>query len=870
MPLTEGTRIGPYQIVGLVGAGGMGEVYKARDTILNRDVALKVLPESLAGDAERLSRFRREARVLASLNHPNIAHIHGFEESTSTDSGQASAHALVMELVDGPTLADRIAAGPISVSETLPIARQIAEALESAHEQGIVHRDLKPANVKVRDDGTVKVLDFGIAKAVDAGVEAASTGPHSPEPPQTLTMAGAIPGTAAYMSPEQAKGKAVDRRTDIWAFGAVVFEMLTGERVFGGDSTSETLVAVLTRDVDWAKLPHDTPLRLRRLLTRCLDRDVKTRLRDIGEARIEIAAITAAPTGAVVGAFPLEAGGARVSRAVLWLSGALVIVSAGLAVSLLSPQRAPAAPVRLSVTFPERSPLQLGQSQPSLAFSPDGRTIVYTAVGPEGTQLWLRDLNAFAPQPIGGTSGGRLAFFSPDGRWIGFMANGSIKKMPVTLGPPVLVCSYAGVAMGATWTSNDEIVFATRATAKGLWKVPSAGGDPVAVADAGVWYPDALPGGRAVVVTMLNNTAEISTGDLAIAAVSLADGKITKLFDGGTYVRFSPTGHLIYLRNNALMGAPFDAATLAVGKSRAVVIDPVFMDPALVSGNFAVSAAGAVAYAPGDATDFKRTIVSVTASGVTPLINERRAYRGPRVSADGRRLAVIEQAWRDRIWIVDIDRQTFVRLASGRYASESAPVWSPDGRRVAFRVVTYDSAINIFVAPSDGSGAEQRLLSGFGEVTPESWTADGRSLLFSQHHADGRSDIMMLNVDGEPQVRPVLKTSFSESAAAISPDGRWLAYQSDRSNRSEVYVTAFPSMSPTVQVSTGGGATPVWSRDGRRWVGLGGGRFYDVTRDGQRFVVIKDVLLNENDPAAPRLIVVVHWIDEVKSRLRIK
>jgi eukaryotic-like serine/threonine-protein kinase len=813
MPVTVGDSIGPYHLVCLVGAGGMGEVFRARDTRLNRDVALKVLPDSLADNPERLALFRREALVLASLNHPNIASIYGFE-----DVGQS--HALVMELVEGPTLADRLATGPIPVAEVVPMARQIAEALEAAHDQNVVHRDLKPANIKLRPDGVVKILDFGIAKALEPP-STVSGNPLASPAVATMTLPGTLLGTAAYMSPEQARGKVVDRRTDIWSFGTLVFEMLTGERLFSGDGVSESLSAVLTRQVDWTKLPPDTPAALARLLSRCLERDLKTRLRDIGEARIELARIAAGAATPVTGApawdLPTASRQPR-PRLTYWLVAAALLVSAAATSSYLSRRGGDAEISRLSVTFPAASPLQLGQSAPSLAFSPDGRTIVYTAVGPEGTQLWLRDLNTFTPTPIPGSSGGRLAFFSPDGQWIGFMANGRIKKLPVSLAPPTEVCAFDGVGMGATWTTRGEIIFATRANAKSLWRVPSTGGTPVAISTESVWYPDALPDGKAVVVTTNNPAASASTGDLSIAVVNLDDGQVTKLFDGGTYVRYSPSGHLVYLRNNTLLAAPFDANTRTAGDTRTMVVDPVYMDQSLVSGNFAISSAGALAYAPGDAQDFKRTIVTLNPAGPAPLLNERRPYGAAHASPDGRRLAVVERAWLDRIFIVDIARQSFLRLTTGHYYTESAPRWSPDGSRIVFRAVGEGQAIHLFVVPSDGSTAERGILSGLGEVTPDTWSPDGRSIIVTDNHTDGSDDLMIADVDGPPQLRPLVKTPYAEGSAAISPDGRWLAYVSNRSGRREVYVSAYPSLSPTEQVSQQGGGAPVWARDSRRLI----------------------------------------------------
>ncbi len=877
MPLPAGARVGSYEIVALIGAGGMGEVYRARDPRLNRSVALKVLPPAFAGNPDRLMRFEREAQALAALNHTNIAHIHGLEDTT-----------LVMEFVEGEDLAGRLARGPLPIDEVLVIARQLVDALEAAHEHGIIHRDLKPANIKVRPDGTLKVLDFGLAKAIDGSSAAEALSPISAEQAtQTspaLTKMGVILGTAAYMAPEQARGRVVDKRADIWAFGCVLFELLAGRPPFGGDTSTDVIAAAITTEPDWSALPPDTSAAMRRLLERCLRKDPRTRLRDIGDARWDLndsaePGTTAPPT--------------ERSRLATWLGAALVLVSVALGASLLWQRSGPAtSPVRLSVTFPDAAPMQLGQSQPSLAYSPDGRTIVYTASGPEGRQLWLRDVNAFTATPIPGRAGGQLAFFSPDGKWIGFMALGALKTMPISLGPPTTICAYAGVPMGATWTSKGEIVFATRATAQSLWRVSSTGGTPVAITNVGVWYPDALPDGSAVVVTTNNPAATETTGDLSIAVVTLDDGKLTKLFDGGTYVRYSPTGHLIYLRNNALMAAPFDAATRKAGDTRAVVIEPVYMDQALVSGNFAISAAGALAYAPGDAQDFKRTIVTITPNGSVPLINERRAYRNPRVSPDGRHLAVIEQAWRDRIWLVDIERQSFVRLTSGRYLTESAPVWSPDGRQIAFRVVQEDQSVHILIAPSDGSGAERSVLAGLGEVVPLSWTADGQSLLFASQKAGNNADIMRVDVHDPSSVRPVLSTTYSEAQGALSPEGRRLAFVSNQTGRDEVYVTAFPSATPPVQVSTQGGGSPVWMRDGHRLVYRRGPdvMVVDLTSSGgtptkpTMFASASPVLPGEAIDTMPdgRLVsisgnpiatthelrVILQWFDELRQRVK--
>jgi Tol biopolymer transport system component len=879
MPLHPGSRVGAYEVLGSLGEGGMGEVYRAKDSALKREVALKVLPAAVAADPDRLARFQREAEVLASLNHPHIAQIYGFESG-----------ALVMELVEGPTLADRIAQGAIPVDEALPIAAQIAEALEAAHEQGIVHRDLKPANIKVRPDGTVKVLDFGLAKAMDTADSKSTL--HATMTSPAMTAMGVILGTASYMAPEQAKGKPVDKRADIWAFGCVLYEMLSGQPPFTGETITDVIAAAVTKEPDWQALPPATPSWLRRLLVRCLQKDPKKRLRDIGEARLELIGDgrDVEPGPAPAAATPARSG------LVVLLGAAFLIVSLALAaVLMMKPASAPAAPVRLTITFPQGSDLQKGQPLPSLAFSPDGRTIVYTAIGPEGVQLWLRDLNQFAPTPIAGTADARQAFFSPDGKWIGFITLTAIKKVPITLGTPSLVHQFAGNTFGATWTEGGEIVFVTRIGNKALWRVPADGGDPVQVATGDFSFPDALPGGKAVVVTVDNPAADRTSGDLTIAAVDLASGQVTKLFDGGTFARYVPTGHLVYLRNNSLMAAPFDVATLTVGEARVPVVPGVFMDPAVPSGNFAVSAAGALAYAPGDAAEFERTLVTLppvdARAGPAPLLPARRYYAEPRVSPDGRRIAVVERAWKERLWVIDVERQTFARLTSGAFTLETYPVWSPDGRRLAFagqEPGDKDGGRGLFVAAIDGSSEAPLLRSA--TAVPTSWTPDGRALVFSDRRSGSNTDLMMVAVDGTHDVRPLLTTSFNELAGVVSPDGRWIAYQSNRSGRVQVHLSAFPSMQGAAQVSTDGGGSPVWSKDGRRLYYrqvrdvnvvemTGAGTFsapkvvarvpnvmptgfIDTMPDGRLLAID-----GHNIGATPELHLILNWFDELRQKV---
>jgi Tol biopolymer transport system component len=864
----------------------MGQVYRAHDARLKRHVALKVLPPSLANDVDRLARFEREAQLLASLNHPHIAAIHGLEESSGT-------RALVMELVDGTTLADRLANGAMPLDEALPIARQITEALEAAHDAGIIHRDLKPANVKVRSDGAVKVLDFGLAKALDSRAPIGSQPGVPTITSPAITEAGVILGSAAYMSPEQARGKPVDRRADIWAFGCVLYEMLTGRAAFPGDTITDVLAAVVKNDPDWSALPADTPLRIRTLLARCLHKDPKARLRDIGDARLELDG----RDDVAVGAATPPAGAARGGRH-LALTAAFALLSLVLAGVLLVRGRAvgdSAAPLptRLAVTFPAGSEMHLGLPRPSLAVSPDGRKIVYTASGgSESPQLWIRDLDQFEATPLAGTRNARHAMFSPDGRWIAFVADDKLKKIPITTGPPTVLCDAPG-SMGGTWTAKDEIVFSLGRQARedmGLWRIAAAGGQPQKIAAGQLWYPDALPGGNSVVVTTENRSATTS-GDLGVAAVDLSSGKVTLLFDGGTFVRYAPTGHLVYLRDGALVAATFDAATLTVSDDRTPVVRNVYTDPSLPSGNYALSSSGVLAYAPGDGSHFRRTLLAAGSSGTRAVVEERRFYEHARISPDGRRVAVMLRAWKDDIWTVDLSRAAFTRITTGDQSAIGAPVWSRDGRHLAYALLTEDGSYNLFRAPSDGSGPEERLTRSPYLQAPNAFTPDGTSLVFTEQRPDSGADLFMLALGAGGTSQPLLQTRFGESAAAISPDGRWIAYQSNRSGTTDVYLAPFPAMTSPVQVSSDRGSNPVWSADGRRLYFSRGG--FDATIDvvdvdarsapsvsrarsvgrfslaGGSFDVLPDDRLlfvsgTGNDGSIATLHVVINWFDDLR------
>ena len=887
--LAPGTRLGPYVVQGLLGQGGMGDVYRGQDTRLKRDVALKLLPESVANDVDRLLRFEREAQMLAALNHSLIAGIYGVEEAEGR-------RALVMELVEGPTLADRLASGAIPLDDALPIARQIAEALEAAHEAGIVHRDLKPANIKVRPDGTVKVLDFGLAKLDATGGADAVRGAADPTMlSPAVTQQGVILGTAPYMAPEQARGKAVDRRADIWAFGCVLYEMICGVAAFRGDNITDVLAAVVKSEPDWTKVPADTPRRIRLLLARCLQKDPKTRLRDIGDARLELDArdddeARATPADAWVA----SRDGPRMTIAAAVLGVVSLALLGVLAVGYSSDDEVPRLPLHLSIMFPESSQLHLSLPRPSLAISPDGRRIVYTANGgPEPPQLWIRDLDQFAPRPIPGTRHARMATFSPDGRWIAFFADSKLKKVPVTTGPAVELCDAVS-GFGATWTTTDEIVFALGSSVRddlGLWRVPAAGGERRKVASGFMGYPEALPDGRRVLVT-LDNTGARTSSDLSIGAVDLASGQVTRLVEGGVSPRYVHTGHLIYLRNGELLAAPFDAATATVGDERVPVVAGVYFDPSIPVGNYAISPSGTLAYIPGNDLHFRLGLMAAGADGSRPLIDERRHYGSARVSPDGRGVAVLVRTLYGEIWTIDLARSAFTRLPTTSSLQAMEPVWSQDGRHV-FVTLASDTSSSLVRLQSDGTGAEEQLTTSPNLQLPNTVTPDGAALVFVEVRPETGADLLLLSLrDGTTQ--PLLATRFGESAAAISPDGRWIAYQSDRSGRVEVYVARFPTMASPVLASTNGGTNPAWSRDGRRLYYNRGGyaaniEVVDVTPGSppglsrpqsfgqfsvadQSFDVLPDGRLllisgSGNDGSTPELRVIVDWHEELRRTL---
>jgi eukaryotic-like serine/threonine-protein kinase len=899
MPLVAGTRLGPYEIVAPIGEGGMGEVYRARDTKLNRDVAIKVLPDLFANDSDRLARFQREAQVLASLNHPNIAHIHGLEDSDGV-------HALVMELVEGEDLAQRLCRGAIALDEALPIARQVAEALEAAHEHGIIHRDLKPANIKLRPDGTVKVLDFGLAKALEGSGAPGGLVSQSPTitTPAMMTGVGVILGTAAYMSPEQARGKVIDRRADIWAYGCVLFEMLTGQRTFEGELMSDVLASVLKTDPNWQAMPAGTPAALRRLVGRCLEKDPRRRLQAIGEARVQIDDLL---TGA-----PEPIAGPTVSlSAPLWPWLALAGVSAvviGAAVAVTGSWLArPAAPrvtrTNLAATGP--AALTINGNDRDLAISPDGSRVVY--VGNNGTQLFVRSLDALEPVVIA-TGQIREPFVSPDGQSVGFVEGlNTLKKVAISGGPSIQLTTLDGAPQGATWLPDDTIVFATNNPSTGLQRVSANGGTPAVVTrpdhqrdEVDHLWPEILPGGRVLLFTITAQTG--GPDNASIAALDLRTQTSTILVRGGLDAHYAESGHLVYVAAGTLRAVPFDLKTLAV-RGSAVPVVPRLVTTRSGAGEFGVARDGTLVYVDvtvGSRSARTRTLVWVDRTGKEERIAApTRSYEAPRISPDGKQLALAITDQEGDIWVWDLVRGGDLRQLTFDPGVDTFPVWTPDSHRIVFSSQS-GGALNLWWKAVNETGSAQQLTTSANNQWPTSISSDGKQVVLTELTPTTGRDLMRLTLDGSQRVTPLLQTPFDEQRGAISPDGHWLAYESNRSGQSEIWVRPFPNTSVAEYlISTSGGTRPAWALSGKElfflgadgalmgapveatpttWNSLapkkllepryytGGGnpnRSYDVSPDGQRFLMIKAA---SADPTAvpPNIIVVQHFDEELK------
>ena len=871
MPLERGTRLGPYEIESALGAGGMGEVYRARDTRLKRDVAIKILPAAFAQDPDRIARLQREAEVLATLNHPNIGAVYGFEES-------AAATGIVLELVEGPTLADRIVHGALPLDEALTIARQIADALDAAHDKNIIHRDLKPANVKATPGGKVKVLDFGLAKMADAEPARGSSLSMSPTLAVQATSAGLILGTAGYMSPEQARGKAIDRRTDIWSFGCVLYEMLTGRKTFDtGETVSDAVAAILTKEPDWNALPPPVPEPIRRLLRRCLEKDPDRRLHHIADARLEISDALSAPSeqGDAKRYGPFSAFWVRMAP---WGIAALAIgVSAFMLWGRGAAETQEPLPVRrLEITLPAGVELFTGSR--TVAISPDASRIAFVGVLAGRREVWVRALDQFEAVAVRGSDGATACFFSPDGRSIGLATTaGVMRTISLVDGLVTTVTEGANFLYGVAWGEDGRIVFVRGGT---LWQISPARGTPTQLTKLEGPRPDSihasptfLPGGKAVLF------AALSGDQWRIDSLVLATGERQTVVERGMLPMYVASGHLIFFRDGELLAAPFDPVRIQITGAAAQAIERL---PTQEQGipSIDVSPGGTLVYAPTSAVS---RIVSVSRQGTELPVNDvARNYANPRLSPDGKRLLV--QA--GDLWVQDLARSTFTRLASRDTLINAFPNWLPDSRRVIYR-----SPSGLRIQDVEGSGQAQPVAGTSDFDYASDVAADGDTIVMMRSTQDTSFDLYSLSLRDPSQVKTLLKTPAYEAGARLSPDGRWLAYVANESGQNEVYLRPFPGPDRRWTVSTQGGTQPVWNPNGKEIFYRAGDKMmsveiattpemklspprmlfeqpyafgrgitipnYDVTPDG-RFIMVKD------EPGAARLNIILNWLSELR------
>jgi len=852
MALTAGDKLGPYEILGLIGAGGMGEVYMARDPRLGRDVAIKV------STAQFTERFEREARSVAALNHPKICHLY-----------DVGPNFLVMELIEGPTLAERIASGAIPLEESLKIAAQIADALEAAHEKGITHRDLKPANIKIKPDGTVKVLDFGLAK-----VEALAGAPNENSPTLSMaaTQAGVILGTAAYMGPEQASGKPVDKRADIWSFGVVLWEMLTGNRMFSGETVSHTLAAVLIKEPDWTQLPAATPASIRRMLRRCLERDLKRRLLDIGSARLEIEEAKFEDQPQTAAAVPPSRSRLGVGA---WIAAGILTVSLVVLASIHFRERAPVPEVvRFQIPPPGKSDF----TQQTYLLSPDARKLAFGAAGPGGaSQLWVRSLDTLETKPLAGTENATAAFFwSPDSRSIGFATNQNrLRRVDASGGPPQTVCDLPAQYRGGAWSSAGVIIFGS--AGRGLMRVSEAGGTPAPLtgltrSDIEHSVPAFLPDQHHFLYFRRGgeNTG-IYIGSLDAKSDQQGSKRLLASDGGAAYALLpdSKSGHILFGREGSLMAQPFDPAKLETTGDAVPIAEGL---PRSIPPPFSASLTGVLAYRAGTGGGVDRRLTWFDRTGKSlGTAGEPGDYNTVSLSPDGAKVAVSRtDGGNTDVVVHEFAQHNTMRLTFDP-ALDMWAVWSPDGSHIIFSSAR-EGPQNLYRKTSSGAGAEELVFKSNEPKFAQDWSRDGRFLLYST--GSGNLDLWVLPLDGEPKPQKYVATEFNESQGRFSPDGRFVAYSSNASGRSEVYVQPFPNAAEGKwMVSTGGGSAPRWRRDGKElyytsadskimavevsttqtfkkgvpkelfsapiW---GGGTStnvtrYDVTADGQRFLI---------------------------------
>jgi serine/threonine-protein kinase len=894
MPLIAGSRVGPYEVLAPLGKGGMGEVFRARDPRLGREVALKALPALLANDPDRLARFEREAKLLAALSHPSIAAIYGVEDDPS-------GRVLVLELAEGETLEQRLARGRMPVDEVVAVARAIADALESAHERGIVHRDLKPANVKVAPDGRVKVLDFGLATAFGDAVSSDSGGmSQSPTISARMTGAGMLLGTAAYMSPEQARGKPVDKRADIWSFGVVLWEMLAGRRLFHGETVTDLLAAVLREDIDWKALPAGLSPDLLLLLRRCLERDPRRRLRDIGEACLILEDFASGVPAEEIGTVPAAAA-SQARRPGIWIASlGMALLAAALAwMARGARDAAPKAVSRLSFTLPGTADLDVLDDRQMLALSKDGRTVVFKARDGGVSRLYARRLEDTAPVPIAGTEGATDIFLSPDGEWVAFSSEGKLRKVPLRGGATVTLCE-TGQGRGGAWGPDGTIVFTPEVTG-GLVKVPASGGTPVPLTAVDATkgershrWPEFTPDGKSILFTVgtLDKPGDYDDGRIDI--VSLDGSNRRPVVTGASLARVAPNGYLLTTSRGVLDAVPFDATRGTVHGAPVPVFEGVAGDPSSGVAYFAVADDGTMAYFSGGPTGRERDVVWVARDGkATPLPIPGKEYRDVRMSPDGTRLALSEGAGAGRqsdISIYDMARQTMLRLTDD--GKSGTPVWTPDSRAVIYDDYTSNTLVE---RPADGSGLPEKIGDAPGDiVTPTCVAPDLSIILLSRIGAPTKGDIMALALKGGA-VTPVVATPAHETEGIFSPDGRFLAYTFTQTADPGIIVQSYPGPGGRWVISDGRAVGARWPREGKeifylsqeslmrvpitslqpftygrpervvdlhtlrtspRW----GNSQYDVTPDGQHFVFLID---RQRESGPKQVNVVLNWTEDV-------
>jgi serine/threonine protein kinase/Tol biopolymer transport system component len=890
-----GKTLEHYEITSQLGKGGMGEVYQAKDRKLGRDVAIKVLPEEFARDADRVARFQREAKLLASLNHPNIAAIHGLEESGGTNF-------LVLELVEGETLADQLKRGPVPIEESLKLALQIAEALEAAHEKGVIHRDLKPANIKVTPEGKVKVLDFGLAKAfagdqADLSPSNSPTLTRSPTLSDMATQQGVILGTAAYMSPEQARGKTVDKRADIWAFGCVLYEMLTGRVAFQGEDVSEILASVIKGDVRLDLLPENLHPRVNEVIIRCLQKDRRRRYSGIADARYEIEKALADPSGVLVQPQTLAERQSKWRLVLPWVAAAVVVTAiiVGLTVWKLNPipPPEPHQVTRFFYELPKDQQLS-GLMECAIAISPDGRQFVYST--PAG--LYLRSMEEMDAKLLPDTAGiYQRPFFSPDGKWIGFFSStdDKLKKLAISGGVPL---TLADVSPSGSfyWNADDTIVYGQ--TGKGIMRVSADGGTPEQIVKPAanelyLVHPQLLPDGKSIMFMRLT-----STGNMIVQ--SLKSGERKELFEGNA-ARYLPTGHIIYGSGNNLNAIRFDLNALKVIGGPVPVVEGML--PLMAAPQYTVSDSGTLVYitsaVSGTTASNQRTLVWVDRKGKEqPLAAQPNDYRNPHISPDGTKLALgINAGNKSDIWIWDIVRETMTRLTFNEASAD--PLWTLDGKRVAFMTGLNLSEYAVCWKAANGTGGDEKLASGGGRaIVPWSWSKDEK-ILVTMEHIGRNPDIGSLSMEGDHKSRPLLQQKYNEIQPQISPDGRWMAHASDESGKYEIYVRPFPEVDKDRwQVSTSGGLYPLWSPGGRELFYRNGdsvmavavetepsfkpgkaevlfqGKYdseWDISPDGKRFLMLKQAAQTVKPTESLRKInIVLNWFEELKQKVPVK